>query len=146
MGLADGDLSAGVVHHARCSLAVVAAAAGAAAIDGVCLAVRDDEAFEGEARMALSLGFSGKLCIHPAQVRLANEVFSPTLQQIDWARRVVDASSAAKRRGQGVFALDGKMVDAPLLQLQQRLLDRARLAGVLDEGSNEPQGDHRVRS
>ena len=146
MGLADGDLSAGVVYHARCSLAITAAAAGVDAIDGVCLAIRDDNAFESEARAALSLGFMGKLCIHPAQVPIANEVFTPTPDQIARARRVVDASSAAERTGQGVFALDGKMVDAPVLQLQQQLLERARRAGVLDPSANGPNGGQRSRS
>jgi citrate lyase subunit beta/citryl-CoA lyase len=146
MGLADGDLSAGVVYNARCSLAITAAAAGVVAIDGVCLAIRDDNAFESEARAALSLGFMGKLCIHPAQVAIANDVFTPTPEQIARARRVVEASSAAERTGQGVFALDGKMVDAPVLQLQQRLLERARRAGVLDADANQPQGEQQSRS
>jgi citrate lyase beta subunit len=138
MGLADGNLSASVIYHARFSLAITAAAAGVAAIDGVCLSIRDDDAFESEARAALGLGFTGKLCIHPAQVTIANDVFTPTPEQVARARRVVDAASAAERSGQGVFALDGKMVDAPVLQLHQRLLERARHAGVLED-ANEPQ-------
>jgi citrate lyase subunit beta/citryl-CoA lyase len=143
MGLADGDLSAGVVYHARCSLAITAAAAGVPAIDGVCLAIRDANTFESEARAALSLGFKGKLCIHPTQVAIANEVFTPTPEQIAWAKRVIDASSAAEKTGQGVFALDGKMVDAPVLQLQQQLLERARRSGVLDANVGEPhRGQH----
>jgi citrate lyase beta subunit len=146
MGLADGDLSAGVVYHARCSLSIAAAAAGVAAIDGVCLAIREDDAFEAEARVALGLGFMGKLCIHPAQVAIANRVFTPTPEQIARAKRVVDASSAAARTGQGVFALDGKMVDAPVLQLQQQLLERARRAGVLPAGANESHDRQRSRS
>jgi citrate lyase beta subunit len=145
MGLPDGDLCAGVVYHARCSLAITAVAAGVVSIDGVCLAIRDDDAFEAEARDALSLGFTGKLCIHPAQVPIANHVFTPTPDQIARARRVLDASSAAEQAGQGVFALDGKMVDAPVLELQQRLLDRARRAGVLDETSNELSGKQPIR-
>jgi citrate lyase subunit beta/citryl-CoA lyase len=146
MGLADSDLSAGVVYQARCSLAIIAAAAGVVAIDGVCLAIRDDNAFESEARAALRLGFTGKLCIHPSQVAIANHVFTPTPEQIAGARRVMDASSAAERSGRGVFALDGKMVDAPVLALQQRLLERARRAGVLDVGGNEPHGGQQSQS
>ncbi len=146
MRLADGDLSAGVVFHARCSLAIAAAAAGVAAIDGVCLAVRDAEAFQAEARTAASLGFTGKLCIHPAQVAVANDAFTPMPEQIARARRVVDASAAASRAGRGVFAVDGKMVDAPVLKLQQRLLERARRAGVLDAAGDEPPGALRNQS
>ena len=66
--------------------------------------------------------------------------------QVARARRVVDAASAAERSGQGVFALDGKMVDAPVLQLQQRLLERARRAGVLQADANEPHGGQQSRS
>jgi citrate lyase beta subunit len=143
MGLADGDLSTGVVYHARCSLAITAAAAGVLAVDGVCLAIRDDAAFESEARAALGLGYMGKLCIHPAQVAIANDVFTPTPEQIARARRIVDAASAAERAGQGVIALDGKMVDAPVLRLQRQLLERARRAGVLDAGTGGPSGGER---
>jgi citrate lyase subunit beta/citryl-CoA lyase len=67
MGLADGDLSAGVVFHARCSLAIAAAAAGVPAIDGVCLAFRDAEVFEAEARTAASLGFTGNSRRRPSR-------------------------------------------------------------------------------
>ena len=70
----------------------------------------------------------------------------PTPDQIARARRVVEASSAAQRAGQGVFALDGEMVDAPVLALQQRLLERARRAGVLEENANEPQAGRQSRS
>jgi citrate lyase beta subunit len=146
MGLADADLSTGVVFHARCSLAIAAAAAGVAAIDGVCLAVRDADAFEAEARIAASLGFTGKLCIHPGQVAVANDAFTPTPQQIARARGVVDAWEAAPRAGRGVLALDGKMVDAPVVELQQRVLERARRAGVLDATGDEPRGGLKNRS
>jgi citrate lyase subunit beta/citryl-CoA lyase len=73
-------------------------------------------------------------------------VFTPTPEEIARAKRVVDASSATERTGQGVFTLDGKMVDAPVLQLQQRLLERARRAGVLDAGADEPFGEQPSRS
>jgi citrate lyase subunit beta/citryl-CoA lyase len=146
MGLADGDLSAGVVYHARCSLAIAAVAMSVVAIDGVCLAFRDDAAFESEARAALGRGYTGKLCIHPTQVAIANDVFTPTSEQIARARRVVDASAAAERAGQGVFSLDGSMVDAPVLGLQQRLLERARLAGVLDADASESHGGQQSQS
>jgi len=143
MGLADGDLSTGVVHHARCSLSIAAAAAGVSAIDGVCVDVRADQAFEDEARVALSLGFAGKLCIHPAQVAIANDVFTPSPAQIARAKRVVDAAAAAERSEKGVFALDGTMVDAPVLELHRRLLERARRAGVLEADASESNDGQR---
>jgi len=149
MGLADSNLGTGVVHHARCAIAITAAAAGVVAIDGVCLAIRDDDAFESEARTAQSLGYTGKLCIHPAQVAVTNAVFTPTSEQIARARRIVDAASATENAGKGVFSLDGKMVDAPVLKLQQRLLERARRAGVsdaVDKGPSAGNGAERGRN
>ncbi len=71
-------------------------------------------------RDARALGFGGKLCIHPKQVAIVNAAFSPTGEQIAWARRVVDAAAAAAG---AAVAVDGKMVDAPVLARARRLLD-----------------------
>ncbi len=81
--------------------------------------------------MALRLGFEGKLCIHPAQVEIANSILSPTPDQIDSALRVIEGWEAAVADGKGVFALDGKMIDPPVVAIHQRVIDRARLAGAL---------------
>ncbi|MFZ2386932.1 MAG: CoA ester lyase, partial [Polaromonas sp.] len=67
-------------------------------------------------------GFGGKLCIHPAQVAAVNVAFTPSPAELDWARRVQAAFDAA---GGGVFSLDGRMVDAPVLRLAQRTLAQA---------------------
>jgi citrate lyase subunit beta/citryl-CoA lyase len=64
-------------------------------------------------------GFGAKLCIHPAQVAPVQAALGPSAQELDWARRVVEAIGAA--RG-GVASLDGRMVDAPVLRLAERLL------------------------
>jgi citrate lyase subunit beta/citryl-CoA lyase len=137
MSLPDADPSSGVVYHARCDLAIAAVAARVSPIDGVCLSVRDDAAFRAEAMEAVRLGFHGKLCIHPSQVRLANEIFSPSEGQVAAARRIVEAWDAATMRGQGVFSLDGKMIDAPLVEVQKQLLERARSL----EGRPESTGE-----
>ncbi len=132
-GVDPADPSSGILYHARCNLVLAAKAAGTPAIDTVCLAVRDGEIFRRDAAQALALGFDGKLCIHPAQVGIANEVFAPTQEQIDAAARVVEAAAAAHREGRGVFALEGRMIDAPLVQRSERLLERARRLGLLRE-------------
>jgi len=132
MGLPEPDPATGVLLHARCRLAIAAAAAKVAPIDGVCLAVKDTAAFLEEGNMALRLGFEGKLCIHPAQVEIANAIFTPTTEQIETALRVIDGWEAAVADGKGVFALDGKMIDPPLVYIHQRVIDRAKLAGALD--------------
>ena len=131
MGLTEADASRGIVYHARCTLVIAAKACGVEPIDSVHLAVKDEKAFREDAELGLRLGFEGKLCIHPRQVEITNEVYTPTREQIDYALRVIEASRAAEREGRGVFALDGKMIDAPLVAVQQRVLERARLAGAL---------------
>lgn len=135
--LAAADAGRGVLHHARCALALAARGRGLAAIDCVCLAVRDAEAVRADARLGLELGFAGKLCIHPHQVAIVNQVYTPTPAQIAHARRVVTAWRAAQRDGRGVLTLDGMMVDAPLVATEEQVLERARRAGALATGDEE---------
>ena len=130
MGLAAPSADHGVVLHARCSVAVAARASGTTPIDTVYLDVRDDDGFRRDAELARSLGFDGKLCIHPRQIGLVHEVFTPSPEEIGYARRVVEAARRAEREGVGVFTVDGKMVDAPVVAAQERVLERARPAGV----------------
>jgi citrate lyase subunit beta/citryl-CoA lyase len=131
MGLPEADATCGVVYHARCSLVIAAKACGVAPIDTVHLAVHDEEAFRRDAELGRALGFEGKLCIHPRQVEIANAVYTPAPEQIAYALRVIDAWERARAEARGVFTLDGKMVDAPLVAVQQRVLVRARRAGAL---------------
>jgi citrate lyase beta subunit len=130
MGLAEADLQNAAVHHARCTLALAAAAFSVTAIDGVCLALRDDEAFEAEARTGASLGFTGKLCIHPDQVGIANRIFTPSPEEISRATRVIEAAAVAEREGEGVVCVDDRMVDAPVVEASRLVLERARRSGV----------------
>jgi citrate lyase subunit beta/citryl-CoA lyase len=134
MRLPDPDPTSGVIHHARCALALAARAADVAPIDTVFLDVRDPDGFRADADHGRRLGFEGKLCIHPAQAVVANEVHTPSAQEIDAARRVVTAWEQARAEGRGVFALEGRMVDAPLVAVHERVLERARRAGVLEGG------------
>lgn len=131
MGLTEADASKGILYHARCTLVIAAKASGVAPIDCVHLAVKDERAFREDAETGLHLGFEGKLCIHPRQVEIANEVYTPRPEQIDYALRVLEAWERTVAEGRGVFTLDGKMIDAPLVAVQQRVLERARRAGAL---------------
>ena len=88
-------------------------------IDGVCDSIHDEERLRSEILRARRFGFGGKLCIHPKQVPLVNECFLPTPEEIAWARRVVDAASAS--RG-AVVALDGKMIDRPIIARAESIL------------------------
>ena len=131
MGLMDADVSRGTVRHARCQLAIAAKACGVLPIDTVCLAVRDEQAFRADAELGQDLGFEGKMCIHPTQVAIANQVYTPTTEEIERARIVLEAWQQAVRDGRGVFTVDDQMVDAPLVAIQERVLERARRAGKL---------------
>jgi citrate lyase subunit beta/citryl-CoA lyase len=71
-------------------------------------------------------GFVGATCIHPAQVPIVNEAFTPTDGELKHAARIVRASDEAQREGRGAFAVDGRMVDAPIVQRARRLLTRTR--------------------
>lgn len=90
-------------------------------IDGVTVELRDAERLKRDLQSSCNGGFGGKLCIHPSQVAAVNAAFTPSLADIDWARRVVAASQTANG---GVVSLDGRMVDAPVLLLAQRVLAR----------------------
>jgi len=88
-------------------------------VDGVTTALDDAARIESEARRARSLGFGAKLCIHPRQVPIVNGAFSPGAAEVAWAQRVVEAAAAS---GGAAVAVDGKMVDAPVLARARRLL------------------------
>jgi citrate lyase beta subunit len=109
--------------YARSKLVVDSAAAGIRApFDSVHVAVRDAEGLQAQAGLARSLGMGGKACIHPAQVEIVNRIFSPDAEQVEWARRVIAAADAAEQRGVGAIALDGAMVDAPVLARARRIV------------------------
>lgn len=104
----------------RASLVVASAAAGIAPpVDGPALRFDDPSEVESEARDAKALGFGGKLCIHPRQVESVNEVFAPTAEELAWALRVVEHAESS---GDGAIALEGVMIDAPVLARARRLL------------------------
>lgn len=109
--------------HARSQLVLASRVAGIAPpVDGVSVAIDDAAAIEADATRGRRIGFGGKLCIHPKQVAVVNACFSPRPEEIEWARRVVAAYEAA---GGAAVAVDGKMVDKPVLLKAQRILSSA---------------------
>lgn len=115
---------------ARSLLVMAARAAGIMAIDTVFSDINDEEGFLRETRLAKQLGFDGKSVIHPLQISLVNKVYTPTKQEIDKALRVVAGIREAERKGSGVIAVDGKMVDKPIVERALRNLELARAAGI----------------
>lgn len=111
---------------ARSMVAVACRAAGIAAIDTPDPNYSDEIHLRREMALAKSLGYSGKLCIHPAQVRIANEAFSPAEDEIAEARAVVEAFERdGLAKGLAAIAVDGRMIDTPIYWRAKRLLDWA---------------------
>ena len=119
------------VLYARSAMITACAANDLQAIDMVYIDFRDVEGLRAEAEQGARLGFNGKQIIHPNQVAPVQEAFTPSDEAIAYAQRVVDAFSASQKEGRGAFALDGKMIDMPLLKNAQKVLDRAKAAGKL---------------
>jgi citrate lyase beta subunit len=105
--------------HARSVLVIDSIAAGLGGpIDGPCTAIDDDDVLRAETVAAKALGFTAKACIHPGQLATVHDVFAPTEELLDWARRVVAAAAGSR----GAVAVDGQMVDAPVVARARRLL------------------------
>jgi citrate lyase subunit beta/citryl-CoA lyase len=122
------------VTYARARTVAAARIVGVAALDQVVVEVRNVDRFRREAIEGRQLGYSGKLCLHPAQVLSANEAFSPSETEIDRARRLLAAAEEASRAGRGVILFEGQMVDVPVIRHAERVLYRA---GIRHEGSFE---------
>ncbi|TME72777.1 MAG: CoA ester lyase [Chloroflexi bacterium] len=108
--------------YARSATVVAAAAAGKLAFDGIWPDIDDAAGLRADSLRARRLGFAGKTLIHPGQIAVVNEVFSPSDAEIDEARRVVRAFEEALGRGHGAVALGGQMLDAPVVDRARRVL------------------------
>ena len=116
-------------HYARSRMIAAARANGLDAIDGPYPNYRDADSYRREATWGSTLGCAGKWCIHPDQIAIANDVFSPTQKEIDLARRMCEAYESAQRGGEGAAGASGVLVDAASLRIFQGVLERARLTG-----------------
>ena len=101
-------------------LRALAASSGIDVIDVPYLDLNDLDGMKQEASLARDLGFSGKGCIHPKQIPILNEVFTPDKKQVDYAKRVVDAFDKANT---GLVVLDGKLIEKPVLREMRRILE-----------------------
>ena len=118
-------------HYAMQRIVVAARGAGLRAVDGPLADYRNEEGLRKSCLLARSLGFDGKWCIHPAQIGVVNEVFSPTEREIEWAKKVVRAYEEASDAGTGATSVDGQMIDAASIKMAQNTLDLARGAGMV---------------
>jgi citrate lyase beta subunit len=116
------------VFTARSLVVMHAKACDLQAIDMVSVDFRDLESVRHEAMLGAQMGYTGKQVIHPAQVGPVQEAFTPDDEAIEKARRLVEAFEAHQKEGQGAFALEGRMIDMPLVKAAQGILERARAA------------------
>jgi citrate lyase beta subunit len=119
------------VLYARSAVLTACAANSLQAIDMVYIDFHDTEGLRREAEQGARLGFAGKQTIHPNQIAPVQEAFTPDEAAIAYARRLVETFEASQAEGKGAYALDGKMIDMPLLKAAQGVLERARAAGKI---------------
>jgi citrate lyase subunit beta / citryl-CoA lyase len=101
------------------------------AIDTPYTKTNDEEGLNKDSTLAKLLGMNAKVCIHPNQIETVNTVFSPSIQDIEYARKVVKAEADASSTGKGAFTVDGKMIDKPIIIRAKKLLEKAQRWGLL---------------
>ncbi|MBI4216379.1 MAG: HpcH/HpaI aldolase/citrate lyase family protein [Chloroflexi bacterium] len=124
------------VLWARSQVAVAARAARVKALDTPYMNFRDNEGLLRETRLVRQLGFGGKFVIHPSQIETVHQVFVPTAAEVEEAKRIVAAFAEAAAKGMGAVALDGRVVDIPIVERARRLL---ALAEGLRTGEGEAE-------
>ena len=105
---------------------VAARAANVLALDTPFFAFRDPEALKLNAEDSRSLGFNGKFAIHPAQIQTINECFSPTKEDIEYARQIIQTFEEAAAEGRGSTSLNGMVVDVPVVKRAESVITMAR--------------------
>ena len=110
------------IYFARATVAVAARAARVGSLDTPFVGFRDPEGFRQDIEISRRLGYTGRFAIHPSQIEIINEMFSPSSEEVAYARRVVEAWDQAEAQGRGSLSLDGRMIDVPVVKRAQNLL------------------------
>ncbi|MBP1043227.1 citrate (pro-3S)-lyase subunit beta [Vagococcus sp. BWB3-3] len=121
------------LFFARSTILHAARAAGIAAVDTVYADVENTAGFQAEVRLIKQLGFDGKSVINPRQIPLVNQIYEPTAKEIQQAKEVIWAIQEAEAKGAGVIAVDGKMVDKPIVERAERVIALAKAAKLISE-------------
>lgn len=116
---------------ARSQLLMAGRAAGIDVIDTVYSDINNEEGFRKEVELIKQLGFDGKSIINPRQIKIVNEVFTPSQKEIDRALRIIEAIEEAEQNGSGVISLNGKMIDKPIVERAKRVIRLAKAAKVI---------------
>lgn len=130
IGRDDGIYPGDLWHYARNKIVIAARAAGIQMIDGPFAAFNNPDGYRVECQRSRILGAVGKWAIHPSQIAIANEVYSPSEDDVARARRLVAAYTEAEESGLGAVAVEGDMVDAASIRILQNTVDKAALIGI----------------
>jgi citrate lyase subunit beta/citryl-CoA lyase len=114
------------IFYPRVKIAYACKANKIDAIDTPFTNTKDEAGLKADCETAYSLGLNAKSAIHPNQISVINEIFSPSLKDIEYARKVVMATEEAKKQNKGVFSLDGKMIDKPIIERAEKVLAKAK--------------------
>ncbi len=128
LGLTPGPAGQGTVHHARCHLVLAARAARVDAVDAIYLNIQDHDGLRDESLQAARLGFAGKQVIHPGQIPIVHAAFTPSAERVQRAERVLQVWKTAQAQGKGVVAMDGMLLEPPVIAMEELVLERARRA------------------
>lgn len=116
--------------YARSQILVAARAAGIYALDTVYSDVNNEEGFRREVELIKQLGFDGKSIINPRQIAPVHEIYMPTEKEIEHSRKVIKAIEEAEEKGLGVISLNGKMIDKPIVERAERILELAEASSL----------------
>ena len=126
LGLTPGPAGQGTVHHARCQLVLAARAARVDAVDAIYLNIQDHDGLRDESLQAARLGFVGKQVIHPGQIPIVHAALMPSAERVQRAERVLQVWKEAQAQGKGVVAMDGMLLEPPVIAMEELVLERAR--------------------
>lgn len=116
---------------ARTMVVMAAAIAGVDAIDTVWSDLDDEEGFKAEVKTSMNLGFAGKSCIHPSQIKIVHKIFTPNKEELEKSLEIVRAAEAANINKGGVITVNGKMVDIPVIAKAEKVVRLAKSAGMI---------------
>ncbi|MEE2881139.1 MAG: CoA ester lyase [Chloroflexota bacterium] len=132
MGILRTDMGP-EVEFPRSAVAIAARAANIAALDSPFVSFKDPVSLKADSMKACQLGYTGKFAIHPDQLEIINQTFSPSKEDIEYALRVVEGWNEALKIGRGSFDLDGKMVDVPVVKRAQNLLSLSHFIALKEQ-------------
>lgn len=121
-----------VFRYCRSVTLLAAAAAGVQPVDGVFVDFRDEAAFRRDCEIGAAMGYTGKVTIHPSQIPIVNEYFTPSPNEVAEAQELLAAFEENRAKGRMAFSFKGEMVDVPHLERARTIVERARQAGVID--------------